>query len=256
MRLRRLVPLDEGLLLTMRRSLTSCGLIVALGVFALAAAALAPSAMADGRGTGSGIDSKRMMTKKDVPAVLGKTTSYGFSNRTVDRSLGICEDANGKVISIVAPPRQASVDIENKSTSAAPYSSEGEIAYQYDGTASATAAFADLKAAAAACTGVTTGKEQSSNPTGVTVTTTLTTGTASAGAAGAAVWVQESEVYNAPKGLPEYGSKGVVYHVFTQPGDAILLTFFYINGASAISPAQATAVQQLATGNSMRWMAR
>ena len=240
----------------MRRSMLSTCAVGAVGAAALVAAVLAPAAMADGHGTGSGIDKQRMMTKKDVPAVLGKTTTYGFTNRTVDRSLGICEDANGKVISIVAPPRQASVDIENKSTSAAPYSSESEIAYQYDGTSSATAAFADLKAAAASCTGVTTGKEQSSNPTGVTVTTTLTTGTASAGAAGTAVWVQESEVYNAPKGLPEYGSKGIVYHVFTQPGDAILLTVFYINGASAISPAQATAVQQLAAGNSMRWMAR
>ena len=227
-----------------------------MGAAALVVAAFAPAAVADGHGTGSGIDKQRMMTKKDVPAVLGKTTSYGFTNRTLDRSLGICEDANGKTVSIVAPPRQAWVDIQNKSTSAAPYSEEQEFAYQYDSTKSATAAFADLKAAAAACTGVTTGKEQSSVDTGVTLTTTLSTGPASAGAAGAAVWVQESTVYNAAKGSPEYGAQVVLYTVYTQPGDAILATDFYINGASAISPAQATAVQQLAAGNSMRWMAR
>jgi hypothetical protein len=240
----------------MRRATAPSAAVAVLAAATVVSAALSPVALADSHSTGSGITKQRLMTKKDVPAVLGRTTSYGFTNRTVDRSLGICEDSNGKVVAIVAPPRQASVDIENKSTTAAPYSSESEVAYQFDGTPSATAAFADLKAAAAACPGVTTGKEQSSTDTGVTVTTTLSTGTASAGAAGAAVWVQESVVYNAPKGSVEYGAKTVVYRVFSQPGDAILETQFYVNGASSISPAQVAAVQQLAAGNSMRWMAR
>lgn len=222
----------------------------------LMAAALPPAALADSHATGSGITEQRMMVRKDVPAVLGRTRSYGFNNRTLDHSLGICEDATGKVVSIVAPTRLAMVDIENKSTSAAPYSAESELAFQYDGADAATAAFASLKAAAAGCTGTTTGKEQASRDMGVTVTTTLSTGAAAGGAAGAAVWVQESTVYSAPAGNPANGSKFVDYKVFSQPGDAILITLFYVNGASSISPAQVAAVQQLAAGNSMRWMAR
>ena len=240
----------------MRRIATATAVLGTLSAVALISATLAPAAVADGSGTGSGIDKQRMMVKKDVPAVLGKTTTYGFTNRTLDRTLDICEDAVGKSTAIVAPARQAWVDIENKSTKAAPYSDESEFVYQYDGTPAATAAFADLKAAAAACTGVTTGKEQSSSDTGVTLTTTLSTGQATAGAAGAAVWVQESTIYKAPAGNPANGSKLILYKVFSQPGDAIVVTQFYINGASAISAAQTAAVQQLAATNSMRWMAR
>ena len=226
---------------------------VAAGLVALAAA-VAPSALADGHGTGSGIDKQRMMRKSDVPAVLGKTTSYGFTNRSLDRSLGICEDANGKVTSIVAPTRQAWVTIENKATKAAPYSSEDEFVYQYDSTDAATAAFKALATAAAACTGATSGKDPGS--TQITLTTTLSTGTVPVGAAGAATWVQESTAYTAPAGFPANGAKTVSYTVFAQAGDAITSTVYYVNGSDGISPAQVTATQQLAQGNAMRWMAR
>ncbi len=225
----------------------------AAGLIALSAA-LAPAALADGKGTGSGIDKQRMMRKSDVPAVLGKTTSYGFSNRTIDRSLGICEDANGKVTSIVAPTRQAWVDIENKASKTVPYSSDQEFVYQYPSTDAATAAFKALSTAAAACTGTTTGNDPGS--TQIKVTTTLSTGTVPVGAAGTATWVQESSAYTAPAGFPANGAKTIQYTVFAQAGDAITSTVYFVNGSDAISPAQVTAMQQLAQGNAMRWMAR
>jgi hypothetical protein len=194
------------------------------------------------------ISPQRAMTRADVPKSLGTTKNYDFNNKSIDKSLDICWDSAGPIASVPAPARQAHVNIETVSKQ---YTSVAEVIFQFASLDDATAAFATLKAASAKCTGSTTSKSSSSPTDPETITSVLTHG-----AVGQGFFIQDSSTWNAPKASEAYGSKTVVFTVYSQPGDAIIETQFYVNGAAAVTSAQRAGVVNLAQTNAMHWMAR
>ena len=192
------------------------------------------------------------MGASDIPRILGRFPSVSISE-PVDPIITLCQDADSALRSVPAPPRLTSVTT-NASTSRL-YRSVTEDVYRFDSAAAATAAFTGLVTTAAGCTGTTSRVDDS----GTTMGVRLATGRVPAGAArpAAPVWTRQQTSYtDAPAGSPLANHRDVMFRVFTRAGDAIIVTSFFVNGAAAMRPGQAAAVQRLAVANAARYASR
>ena len=203
-------------------------------------------------GPSTSIDPKRLMVADDIPRILGRFPAVGISE-PVDPIITACQDAGYRLVSVPAPQRLTSVTT-NAST-ARIYRSVTEDVFRFDSSAAATTSFTGLVATAAGCAGTTSRTDDSGATTGVR----LATGRVPAGAAspGAPVWTQQQTVTAAPRGdRARVDHRDVLYRVFTRAEDAIIVTTYFVNGAAAISPGRAAAVQRLAVANAARYASR
>ena len=194
------------------------------------------------------VDRQRLMGVADVPRVLGRFSPESVS-RQVDPIITLCQDANSELVTIPAPMRLTTVTI-NSVPGARLYRSVAEDVYQYPNGQAAASAFTSLTQSASACSGTTTRRDGQG---GYTEQVRLATGSVD-GASPAAIWTRQQTMYlRAPADSPLNGHRDILYRVFTQAGNAIIVTTYAINGASSLRAGQAAAVQRLALSNAARW---
>jgi len=195
------------------------------------------------------IDRQRLMSVADVPRVLGRFSPESVS-QPVDPIITLCQDANSKLVTIPAPMRLTTVTI-NSVSGARLYRSVAENVYQYPNEQDAASAFTSLTQSASACSGTTTRRDEEG---GYTQQVRLATGSLE-GVPPAAIWTRQQTRYlQAPADSPLSEHRDILYRVFTQAGNAIIVTSYFINGASSLRAGQASAVQRLALSNAARWM--
>lgn len=217
--------------------------LLTLGVVLTPSVAKAETARAN-----QSVDRQRLMSVADVPRVLGRFSPESVS-QPVDGIIELCQDANSKLVSIPAPKRLTTVSI-NSVPGARLYRSVTEDVYQYPNEQDAVSAFTSLIQSASACSGTTTRRRDEG---GYTEQVSLATGSVDGAPAGA-IWTQQQMRYlQAPATSPLRGHQEILYRVFTQAGNAIIVTRYFINGASSLRAGQASAVQRLALSNAARW---
>ena len=212
-------------------------LIVALATTGLMAATASPALAADSA-------EKRMMTEADVPASFGTPRSMDFDAKSLDKQIGICDNASGSTLaSVPAPPRQYLVDIET--TYKRTYTDVMERVYQFESEQKAQDAYARLSAQASNCNGTTTMKQGGPN-----LKQTVTTGSYPGGEY-QDFWVNVSGTWTG--GGLKKPSRDVVRAMYVQAGDAIVETVAYINGRGALTGTQVTDLADLAEVLAGRW---
>lgn len=223
-------------------ALALCGLLT-LGVVFTSAVAKAETALVY-----RSIDRPRLMSVADVPRVLGRFSPESVS-QPVDPIITLCQDANSELVTIPAPMRLTTVTI-NSISGARLYRSVAENVYQYPNEQAAASAFTSLTRSASACSGTTTRRDEEG---GYAEQVRLATGSVG-GVPPAAIWTRQQTKYlQAPADSPLNGHRDILYRVFTQAGNAIIVTTYAINGASSLRAGQAPAVQRLALSNAARW---
>lgn len=212
-------------------------LIVALATTGLMTATASPALAADSAET-------RMMTEADVPASFGTPRSMDFDAKSLDKQIGICDNASGSTLaSVPAPPRQYLVDIET--TYKRTYTDVMERVYQFESEQKAQDAYARLSAQAGNCNGTTTMKQGGPN-----LKQTVTTGSYPGGQY-QDFWVNVSGTWTG--GGLKKPSRDVVRAMYVQAGDAIVETVAYINGRGALTGTQVTDLADLAEVLAGRW---
>jgi hypothetical protein len=172
---------------------------------------------------------KRMLKQKDVPASFGTPTSYDFDAKIIDKTIGICDDANGQTLaSVPAPPTQYVVDIETKNKKT--YTEVFERVYRFGSADQAKAAFDQLNSQLATCDG--SSSMTSSTPS---LAQTNTTGSYN-DAVTDNFWINNAGTWSG--GELKKPSRTVLQAIYMQAGDAIIETGAYINGRSRLTPRQ------------------
>ena len=198
------------------------------------------------------IDPQRLMSASNIPGVLGRFPAVSVSS-PVDPIITLCQDAAYGLFSVPAPQRLTSVT--TNASRGRLYRSVTEDVYRFDSATAAATSFATLVATATSCAGTTSRADDSGGTMGVR----LATGRVPAGASrpAAPVWTRQQTAYtDVPAGSPLANHRDVLYRVFTRSGDAIIVTTYFVNGASSITARQASAVQRLAVGNAAHYASR
>lgn len=195
---------------------------------------------------GLSVDRQRLMSAADVPRVLGRFSPESVSH-PVDPGMTVCRNASGE-INVPTSARQVTVTVHSV-PGARLYRSVSEDVYRYSDEQAATRAFTSLAQAATPCTGTTSRRDAEA---GYTEQVTLATGTVSGSTS---IWTRTQSVnLQTPMDSPLHGHRDVNYRVFTQSGDAVVVTSYFINGAASLRAGQASAVQRLALANAVRWL--
>lgn len=188
---------------------------------------------------------KAMLKQKDVPASFGTPRSYDFDAKISDKTIGICDGADGQtLVSVPAPPTQYVVDVETKNKKT--YTSVMERVYQFDSADKAKASFDQLKGQLATCEG--TSRLTNQQPS---LTQTNTTG-AFADAALDNFWINVAGTWRG--GELKKPSRTALLAIYVQSGNAIVETVAYINGRGQLTGRQVDDLGALAIELGQRWV--
>lgn len=210
----------------------------------IAVAAVGLIAGSVGSAAASPAAEKAMLKQKDVPASFGTPTSYDFDAKISDKTIGICDSAEGQtLVSVPAPPTQYIVDVETKNKKT--YTSVMERVYQFDSADKAKAAFDQLKGQLATCDGTTSLTTQEPS-----LTQTNTTGSF-ADAALDNFWVNVAGTWRG--GELKKPSRTALLAIYVQSGNAIVETVAYINGRAKLTNTQINDLGTLAIELGQRW---
>jgi len=191
---------------------------------------------------GAAADDSKMLRPADVPYSTGDAQGPAMEAIELPAvgGLQICDATLGtRNVSIAGPKTFHEVIIQAGAGGVV-----GQLAYEFPSAEAAKRAWTQAKNAAKQCAGTFSAKQKGLGK----VTTRLTNGVADAANG---VWVKHSDTYASAKSAGR--KKDVRYSVFTQAGNAILVTSYSKLNTGVVQPGQQDAIIGLAQTLSTRW---
>jgi hypothetical protein len=225
-------------------------IVAALTVIVLGAQA--PAVGSVPQGDQSVLD--RLLAPADVPRALGAPSAEPTDSdqRPVARAaIDLCQRQAGGQVEDLGIPRSSGFEamVVTDKPGDSLYREVDEVVAVYGSRAAATRAWRDLRAKARLCSGQVVVTNAADPPDGSTITDRYASGVSDGGNA---VWLSTHSRWSTSDPISN-AAVTTVYTVYRQSADAVIATWYYVNGRARTTLAEQRATRELAAELAARW---